>query len=88
MAIGDSSRGIYDHLYRRFFANRDRHEGYDFQHAPSGSAQLPAVTFQDKLRWWYIGSLATSEKDLDRAGSAPARDHRHEEGMTADKSHH
>ena len=52
MAKGDHSQGIYDHLYRRFFANRDRHPGYDFQRAPGGSAQLPAVTFPEKLRWW------------------------------------
>jgi hypothetical protein len=54
MATGDGSRGIYDHLYRRFFSNRDSHDGYDFQHAPGGSAQLPRVTFRDKLRWWSL----------------------------------
>lgn len=54
VAAGDSSKGIYDHLYRRFFENRHRHEGYDFQHAPGGSAQLPAVTFREKLRWWTL----------------------------------
>ena len=54
MATGDPLRGIYDHLYRRFFANRDRHQGYDFQHAPGGRAQLPGVTFQEKLRWWTL----------------------------------
>ena len=64
MATGDGFRGIYDHLYRRFFANRDRHEGYDFQHAPSGSAQLPAVTFQDKLRWWSLDRWRRRKKIL------------------------
>ncbi len=52
MASGNSSKGIYDHLYRRFFENRDCHEGYDFQHAPGGSARPPVVTFRDKLKWW------------------------------------
>ena len=54
MAAGDLSKGIYDHLYRRFFENRDRHQGYDFQHAPGGSAQPPAVAFREKLRWWSL----------------------------------
>lgn len=54
MAANDFSKGIYDHLYRRFFENRDRHHGYDFQHAPEGSAQPPAVTFREKLRWWSL----------------------------------
>ncbi len=52
MAGGDFGKGVYDHLYRRFFENRDRHHGYEFQHAPAGSARPPLVTFQDKLRWW------------------------------------
>lgn len=64
MAIGDSSRGIYDHLYRRFFANRDRHQGYDFQDAPGGSAQVPRVTFQDKLRWWTLDRWRRRKKIL------------------------
>lgn len=54
MAAGNSSSGIYDHLYRRFFENRERHQGYDFQHAPGGSAQPPVVTFREKLRWWTL----------------------------------
>jgi hypothetical protein len=54
VAAGDSSKGIYDHLYRRFFENRKRHQGYDFQHAPAGSAPLPVVTFREKLRWWTL----------------------------------
>jgi hypothetical protein len=52
VAAADSSTGIYDHLYRRFFENRDCHKGYDFQHAPGGSAQPPVVTFREKLKWW------------------------------------
>lgn len=64
MASSDGSRGIYDHLYRRFFANRDRHQGYDFQDAPSGSAQLPAVTFRDRLRWWTLDRWRRRKKLL------------------------
>ena len=52
MAGGGSGQGLYEHLYKRFFENRDRHMGYDFQHAPSGSAAPPSVTFAQKLRWW------------------------------------
>jgi len=54
VATGDSSKGIYDYQYRRFFENRSHHEGYDFQHAPGGSAQPPTVTFREKLRWWTL----------------------------------
>jgi hypothetical protein len=64
MAAGEGSRGIYDHLYRRFFTNRDGHQGYDFQHAPGGSAQLPAVTFRDKLRWWTLDRWRRRKKIL------------------------
>lgn len=64
MAHGDHSRGIYDHLYRRFFSNRERHQGYDFQHAPGGSAQLPTVKFQDKLRWWSLDRWRRRKKIL------------------------
>lgn len=49
---GEAGKGIYDHLYRRFFDRRNSHQGYDFQHAPGGSVRPPAVTFRDKLRWW------------------------------------
>ena len=52
MADGGSGNGLYDHLYKRFFEERDRHKGYAFQQAPEGSAPLPAVTFSQKLRWW------------------------------------
>ncbi len=54
MATGDSSKGIYDHLYRRFFEKREQHSGYDFQHAPGGSVPPPVVTFREKLRWWTL----------------------------------
>ena len=52
MAGGGSGNGLYDHLYKRFFENRHRHEGYEFQHAPGGSAAPPTVPFAQKLRWW------------------------------------
>lgn len=52
MAAGDSGRGLYDHLYRRFFEQRNTHQGYDFQHAPGGSSLPPTVTFRDQLKWW------------------------------------
>lgn len=52
MAGGESGKGLYDHLYRRFFEQRDSHQGYSFQEAPGGSAPLPTLTFGEKLRWW------------------------------------
>ena len=52
MAEGGSENGLYDHLYKRFFEQRDSHEGYSFQQAPGGSAPTPIVTFREKLRWW------------------------------------
>ncbi len=52
MATDGSGNGLYDHLYKRFFEQRDRHQGYAFQHAPGGSAPQPKVTFSQKLRWW------------------------------------
>jgi hypothetical protein len=52
VAATDQNKGLYDHLYQRFFEDRDRHQGYEFQNAPSGSAPTPVVTFRQKLRWW------------------------------------
>lgn len=49
---GGSSNGLYDHLYTRFFDQRDRHQGYEFQQAPGGSAAPPSVAFGRQLRWW------------------------------------
>ncbi|MBH0176272.1 MAG: hypothetical protein HP491_00010 [Nitrospira sp.] len=37
MAAGGSGNGLYDHLYKKFFAERDSHVGYSFQQAPGGS---------------------------------------------------
>ncbi len=50
--MGDSERGPYDHLYKRYYENKDTHQGYEFQHAPSGSVPPPTVSFAQKLRWW------------------------------------
>ncbi|MCP9440341.1 MAG: hypothetical protein NNA20_09795 [Nitrospira sp.] len=52
MASGGLGNGLYDHLYKRFFEQRDTHQGYSFQNAPGGSAAPPVVTFGEKLRWW------------------------------------
>jgi hypothetical protein len=52
VASGGSGNGLYDHLYKRFFEQRDSHNGYSFQQAPGGSALPPMVTFSEKLRWW------------------------------------
>lgn len=52
MAAGGSGNGLYDHLYKRFFEQRDTHQGYSFQDAPGGSVAPPTVTFGEKLRWW------------------------------------
>lgn len=49
---GGSGNGLYDDLYKRFFECRDSHQGYEFQHAPTGSAPPPTITFNQKLRWW------------------------------------
>ena len=55
MGVGDSGKGLYDHLYRRFFESRASQQGYEFQHPPGGSAPPPSVTFRDRLRWWSLG---------------------------------
>ena len=41
MAAGGSGNGLYDHLYKRFFEQRDTHQGYSFQDAPGGSVAPP-----------------------------------------------
>ncbi|GKS59062.1 hypothetical protein YTPLAS18_25890 [Nitrospira sp.] len=50
--MADPSKGIYDHLYQRFFEKRDTHEGYEFQQATSGSVPPPITQFAQKLKWW------------------------------------
>ena len=50
--MADPNKGLYDHQYGRFVADRDRAEGYDFQHQTAGNVSPPPVTFAQKLRWW------------------------------------
>ena len=50
--MADSSKGLYEHLYDRFFRGRDGAKGYDFQHQSAGNVPLPPVTFGQHLRWW------------------------------------
>jgi hypothetical protein len=38
--------------YEKFEKRREDQKGYEFQHAPSGSAPTPVVTFAEKLKWW------------------------------------
>jgi hypothetical protein len=52
VSAGEQDEGLYDRLYRRFFENRESHQGYEFQHAPTGSSPTPVVSFTRKLRWW------------------------------------
>lgn len=65
MAGGELGKGLYDHLYRRFFEQRDSHDGYSFQQAPGGSAKLPTVTFKENLRWWTWNRWARRKKILE-----------------------
>ena len=64
MAGGEQGKGLYDHLYRRFFEQRDSHDGYSFQQAPSGSAPIPTVNFREKLRWWVCDRAQRRKKIL------------------------
>lgn len=52
--MADSNKGLYDHLYERFFRNRNKVKGYDFQQAPVGNVPPPVVTFPEKIRWWTL----------------------------------
>lgn len=52
--MADSNKGLYDHLYERFFRTRDNVKGYDFQQAPVGNLPPPIVTFSEKIRWWTL----------------------------------
>lgn len=64
MAAGESGNGLYDHLYQRFFEQRDTHEGYSFQQAPGGSAPPPVVTFGERLKWWTLNRWQRRKKIL------------------------
>ena len=50
--MADPSKGLYEHQYGRFVAEREQAKGYDFQHQPAGNVPPPPVTFAQKLRWW------------------------------------
>jgi len=50
--MSDTNKGLYDHLYKKFFQNRGKAKGYDFQEALTGSVSPPTVTFSERLRWW------------------------------------
>ncbi len=47
-----SDKGLYDHLYEKFFQSREKAKGYDFQEAPAGSVPPSTVAFSERLRWW------------------------------------
>ncbi|MFM8551867.1 MAG: hypothetical protein ACKOCD_06075 [Nitrospiraceae bacterium] len=47
-----SDDGLLPNPYREFLAKKGEEKGYEFQHAPQGSAAPPIVTFRDHLRWW------------------------------------
>ncbi|MBM4123424.1 MAG: hypothetical protein FJ246_00480 [Nitrospira sp.] len=47
-----SENGLFPKNYSKFLQSRGKAEGYEFQHAPSGSVAPLTVTFADKLRWW------------------------------------
>jgi hypothetical protein len=64
MAAGGSGNGLYDHLYQRFFEQRDTHEGYSFQQAPGGSAPPPTVSFGERLKWWTLNRWQRRKKIL------------------------
>ena len=50
--MADPNKGLFDHQYGRFVADREGAEGYDFQHQTAGNVPPPPVTFVQKLRWW------------------------------------
>jgi hypothetical protein len=47
-----SENGLFPESYKDFLKRRNDAQGYDFQHAPGGSAPPPTVSFREKLRWW------------------------------------
>lgn len=49
-----SEHDLYEYQYERYFKDREKVKGYDFQHAPAGSVPVPKVTFTEKLRWWTL----------------------------------
>ena len=55
-------KNLYLDIYQKFLENRRNHEGYDFQHSPSGSAPPPPVTFREKLKWWTLNRPSRLKK--------------------------
>lgn len=49
-----SEHDLYESQYERYFKDREKVKGYDFQNAPAGSVPVPKVTFTEKLRWWTL----------------------------------
>lgn len=47
-----SDEGPYDRIYTEYAQKRGSLRGYEFQHAPGGSAPIPTVTFTQRLKWW------------------------------------
>ena len=82
MGVGDSGKGLYDHLYRRFFENRASQQGYDFQHAPGGSAPTPGRHVSGSSSMVDLGSVATAEDHLGGARPVPAGHSRYQEPAT------
>ena len=50
--MADPTKGLYDHLYHRFFENRDKHQGYEFQQSPVGNLPPPVTSFPERIKWW------------------------------------
>ena len=82
MGAGDSGKGLYDHLYRRFFENRESHQGYEFQHAPGGSAPTTGRHVSGSSSMVGLGSVATSKDDHGRPRPVPAGHSRYQEPAT------
>ena len=44
----------YFDRYRKFFAEREKAEGYEFHEATAENVPPPKVTFLERLRWWTL----------------------------------
>lgn len=52
--MADPGKGLYDHLYRRFFDKRTTQTGYDFQQSPVANVPPAKKTFGERLAWWTV----------------------------------
>lgn len=52
--MADPGKGLYEHLYHRFFEKRTSQTGYDFQHSPVANVPPPKKTFRETLAWWTV----------------------------------